>query len=181
MKKYVIFILGLFMVSLGVQVVINMAAKSEARRTDALQQEILTQQQQQETLTLTRTLIQEVILLRAETEELRRQLERWLETWEVDTWEATAYAPLDPAAIEGACYSGDPNITASGQQVKPGVTAAAGPDIEFGTPVYVVGDGPRIVQDRGGRIGSGSIDLAVETREEALKFGRQPVKVVYQR
>ena len=28
--------------------------------------------------------------------------------------EATAYAPIDPQAVEGMCYSGDPWVTASG-------------------------------------------------------------------
>ena len=78
------------------------------------------------------------------------------------------------------CGDGDP-YTASGAEVVPGVTAAAGPDYEFGTRAYVMGDGPRIIQDRGGRIGNGSIDLAVETREEALAWGRRAVKVVYEK
>ena len=37
----------------------------------------------------------------------------------------TAYAPLDPAAVEGMCYSGDPTVTASGEAPVPGATVAA--------------------------------------------------------
>jgi len=134
------------------------------------------------------TLEQENVLLREKVAELREQqaelgsrMEKWLDKWEVEIWESTAYAPLDLLAREGMCYDGDPRITASGVEVVPGVTVAAGPDYEFGTRAYVMGDGPRIIQDRGGRIGNGSIDLAVETREEALAWGRRAVKVVYEK
>ena len=161
--------------------IFGMLAFGLNKQSDSMQHQIADTRQEIERLE------QENVRLRKQLDELRQErqvmerLEQWLETWDVDTWEATAYAPLDPRAVEGMCYSGDPAITASGAEVVPYLTAAAGPDIEFGTPVYVVGDGPRIVQDRGSRIGSGNIDLAVETREEALKFGRQPVKVVYRR
>ncbi len=90
----------------------------------------------------------------------------------------TAYAPLDPRAVEGMCYSGDPNITASGAQVVPGVTVAAGREIPFGTRVWIEGFGMRVVQDRGGRIGSDNLDMAVETRAEAFQVGRQRVRVL---
>ena len=38
--------------------------------------------------------------------------------------EVTSYAPLDPDAVEGMCYSGDPSITATGTTVRYGVAAA---------------------------------------------------------
>ncbi len=96
-----------------------------------------------------------------------------LESWSV--YEATAYAPLDSAAKEGMCYRGDPSITASGAKVVPGITVAAGPDIPFGTEIYIRGLGRRVVQDRGGRITNRSLDIAVSTQEEALRFGRRHV------
>jgi 3D (Asp-Asp-Asp) domain-containing protein len=127
-------------------------------------------------------------LLRERIEELKEQqaelgdrMESWLDTWEVELWESTAYAPLDSRAIPGMCYSGNPQITTSGAKVIPYVTAAAGPGVEFGTKVYVAGDGARIVQDRGGRIGNGCIDLAMKTREEALAWGRRRVPVVIEK
>jgi len=119
--------------------------------------------------------------LHSRQSEILRRMEEWLDAWEVDIWESTAYAPLDPWAREGMCYAGNPRVTASGAEVVPGITAAAGPDIPFGTRAYVMGDGPRIIQDRGGRIENGSIDLAVETRDEALEWGRRTVKVVYEK
>jgi len=114
-------------------------------------------------------------------EQLYQRMQEWLDNWEVSMAEVTAYAPLDPDAVEGMCYSGDPRVTASGERVVPGVTAAAGPDVPFGTRLYVHGHGVRVVQDRGGRIGQGKIDLAVESREEAYAWGRKNVKVVYQK
>ena len=41
-----------------------------------------------------------------------------------DEYIATGYAPLDPGAVCGMCYSGDPTVTASGRETKPGVTVA---------------------------------------------------------
>lgn len=125
-----------------------------------------------------RVRVQELQLLR---EIVLKRMDEWLEEWEVDVWEATAYAPLDSRAKEGMCYSGDPRITASGAEVIPGVTAAAAPGIPFGTRIYICGHGPRIIQDRGGRIGNGCIDLAMKTREEALAWGRRRVPVIWER
>jgi len=148
------------------------------RELDRLQQELQGQELQME---VTRTLLDEVRRLRAENEELRQKMMEWLETWDVVMAEVSAYAPLDPEAAKGMCYSGDPRITASGAEVVPGVTAAAAPGVPFGTRIYICGHGPRIIQDRGGRIGPGKIDLAVESRGKAITWGRRTVKVVYQK
>ena len=75
------------------------------------------------------------------------------------------------------CYEGDPRITASGAPVVPGVTVAAGKELPFGTELYIRGIGKRIVQDRGGAIGRGRLDIAVETQAEAYQFGRRHVLV----
>lgn len=101
-----------------------------------------------------------------------------LKSFEVKTFEATGYAPLDPNAVEGMCYSGDPNITASGRRVQPGITIAAGPGIPFGTWIWIEGYGWRRVDDRGGAIHNNKIDVAFNTRKEALEFGRRQVTVV---
>ncbi len=103
------------------------------------------------------------------------KIEDELNKWSV--YEATAYAPLDPNAKEGMCYEGDPRITASGAPVVPGVTVAAGKELPFGTELYIRGIGKRIIQDRGGAIGRGRIDIAVETQAEAFQFGRRHVLV----
>ncbi|MGI5839303.1 MAG: 3D domain-containing protein [bacterium] len=118
--------------------------------------------------------------LRRENETLRQRMQDWLNEWDVTMAEVTAYAPLDPEAEAGMCYAGNPRITASGALVQPGITAAAGPDVPFGTKVWVAG-AMREVQDRGGRIGNGNIDICVATREEAFRIGRQRAVAVFRR
>ena len=120
-----------------------------------------------------------------EADRLRRQMEieqdvkRLLEIFgDVREFETTAYAPLDPNAIEGMCYSGDPNVTASGGRPIPGETVAAGPGIPFGSRVWIEGIGFRTVNDRGGRITDNHLDIVVASRKEAFAWGRQTVRAV---
>lgn len=113
--------------------------------------------------------------LKKKQSELYQKLEEWLDGWQ--EYDVSFYAPLDPEATEGVCFEGDRAITASGAPVKIGVTAAAGPEIPFGTWIYVQGYGWRQVQDRGGRITEGKLDIAVSTVKEALREGRKKLKV----
>jgi 3D (Asp-Asp-Asp) domain-containing protein len=100
------------------------------------------------------------------------------EAYEVQLMNITMYAPLSASAVEGQDYSGDPSQTASGDEVVPGETAAAGPNIPFGTRIYVEGLGWRTVNDRGRLVGPNNIDLAVPTKEESLEFGKQQRLVI---
>lgn len=100
--------------------------------------------------------------------------------YEVQLMNITMYAPLSVDSVQGLDFSGDPSLTASGDRVIPGKTAAAGPNIPFGTRIYVEGLGWRTVNDRGGAIGPNDIDLAVETQEESIKFGKQQRFVILQ-
>ncbi|MTV47728.1 hypothetical protein GJ688_01865 [Heliobacillus mobilis] len=86
------------------------------------------------------------------------------------TYEITAYT-LSDKGMNGR------GITASGTRAKPGRTIAAGPEIPFGTKVIIEGVGERIVEDRGGAIRHGHIDLLVSDTKTALEFGRQHLKV----
>ena len=86
----------------------------------------------------------------------------------------TAYAPLDPEAVEGMCYSGDPTVTASGEAPVPGETVAAA--LPFGTLLYIEGIGLRRVNDRG--VGPGRIDVVTETRAQAFEIGRSRRRVI---
>ncbi len=54
------------------------------------------------------------------------------------------------------------DLTASMTPVVPGVTAACGPGIPFGTRVFIEDVGWRTCQDRGGAIDNDEIDVAVE-------------------
>ncbi len=94
------------------------------------------------------------------------------------TVSATAYAPLDPLSSRGECYSGDPEVTASGEKVEPGVTVAAGPELPLGTRLLVEGHGEVVVQDRGGAVGGRDLDIAVSDRRTALRWGRRGLRVI---
>jgi len=105
------------------------------------------------------------------------EMENVLE-WDARQMVVTHYAPLDPAAVEGMCYSGDPTVTASGMPSEPGISVAAGSNIPFGTTLYIPGYGYREVHDRGGAIGPDNIDVMIWDRDEAFELGRVE-KTVY--
>ena len=112
-------------------------------------------------------------------QDIRDRLDSLLETFDVaETYTITGYAPLDPQAVYGLDYIGNPAVTASGDRPIPGQTVAADKSIPFGTKVWIEGIGIRTVNDRGGAIKRGRLDLCMETRNEALQFGRQKRKVI---
>lgn len=111
-------------------------------------------------------------------EDISEQNEELLDLLDIQTMNITKYAPLAETAVEGMCYSGNPNITASGQRVEIGKTAAAGPDVEFGTKIIVPGKGTYEVQDRGGAIGNKDLDLTTETTSRAFGFGVREKEVI---
>jgi len=84
----------------------------------------------------------------------------------------SAYAPLDPNAISGMCYSGDPNITASGSRAREGIVATN--FLDFGTEIRIpslFGDKVLVVEDRMSPRFNNTIDVLVSTQEEAVNFG----------
>lgn len=89
---------------------------------------------------------------------------------EMRIMEVTAYT-INDETMDGL------GITASGKRAVVGVTVAAGPEYPFGTKIAIEGVGIRVVEDRGGAIGNGKLDLLMETKKEALKFGRQRLRV----
>jgi len=102
--------------------------------------------------------------------EIQQQL---AENYVIKTAEITGYAPLDPQAKEGLCYSGDPTITASGESTTPGITVAADSSIPFGTWIWIENLGWRRVDDRGGRIKGDRIDVCFLTQKQALNWGKR--------
>lgn len=129
------------------------------------------------------SLREQVRALQTEIKDLKTSVENLMAAvepvdFEIQRWTATAYAPLDPDAVEGVCYSGDPNITASGREIRPGITVAAGPSIPFGTWIWIEGFGWRCVEDRGSAIRDGRVDIAMISRQDALDFGRKEVLVI---
>jgi 3D (Asp-Asp-Asp) domain-containing protein len=85
------------------------------------------------------------------------------------TYKITAYC-----ACKKCCGKSD-GITASGAKVKEGVTIAM-KGLKFGTVVHIEGVGRRVVQDRG--VGSGKIDIYMDSHNEALKWGIKRLRAV---
>lgn len=67
-------------------------------------------------------------------------------------------------------------ITASGTRVKQGRTIAAPSWIPFGTKV-IIGGHEYTVEDRGGYICDNRLDIYMDSREDAVEFGRKEMEV----
>lgn len=81
---------------------------------------------------------------------------------------ATAYSAYDP---------GCSHYTASGTRLCKGVIAVDPSFIPLGTRVYIPGYGEAVAEDTGGAIVGNIIDVAFDTHEEALAFGRQDLEI----
>ena len=95
----------------------------------------------------------------------RLDLSKVKKTW---TMEATAYSPEDP---------GCSGSTSTGSVLKKGIVAVDPRIIPLGTKLYILGYGRAIADDQGGAIKGNIIDIAFDSRAEALRFGRRSVKV----
>lgn len=82
--------------------------------------------------------------------------------------EATAYTADDP---------GNSGITAGGHYLTRGLVSVDPSVIPLGTRLYIEGYGEAIADDTGGAIVGNRIDLGMDSRDEALNFGRQDVVV----
>lgn len=81
---------------------------------------------------------------------------------------ATAYSAYDP---------GNSPYTASGTLVRHGVIAVDPSVIPLGTRVFIPGYGEAVAEDIGWGIQGNMIDVAFDTHEEALMFGRQNIEI----
>ena len=81
---------------------------------------------------------------------------------------ATGYSAYDP----GNCA-----YTAMGTHVRHGIIAVDPNVIPLGTHVYIPGYGDAVAEDVGGAIHGHRIDVAFDTRAEALAFGRQDIEI----
>lgn len=86
------------------------------------------------------------------------------------TVEATAYTQ----SVEEGTADG---ITASGTVVHRGVVAVDPDYIPLGTRLYIENYGYAYAEDTGGAIKGNRIDLFMDSKTEAMQFGRQSVKV----
>ena len=74
-------------------------------------------------------------------------------------------------------YSKVITVEATGSRLKKGIVSVDPRLIPLGTRLYVEGYGYAVADDVGGAIKGHRIDLAYDSRSEALQFGRQTVKV----
>lgn len=86
----------------------------------------------------------------------------------VITVEAYAYSPQDP---------GMGKYTASGTLLRRGVIAVDPNYIPMGTSVFIPGYGVAVAEDIGWNIQGNTIDIAFDTHEEAIWFGRQFIEI----
>lgn len=74
-------------------------------------------------------------------------------------------------------------ITASGERVREWYTIAAGPDIPFGTRIYIPhfrdcpNSGWFVVQDRGPAIRNSCLDIYMKSYDDCIKFGVRELEV----
>ena len=78
-------------------------------------------------------------------------------------------------ASDDECGKSD-GITASGTHAKQGRTIAAPSWIPFGTTVVINGVS-YVCEDRGGFICDNRLDIYMDSREDAIEFGRKEVEV----
>lgn len=82
--------------------------------------------------------------------------------------DATAYSAYDP---------GNGFYTARGTLLRRGIIAVDPNVIPLGTRVYIPGYGEAIADDTGGAIVGNRIDIAFDSHEEAIWFGRQQLEI----
>lgn len=82
---------------------------------------------------------------------------------------ASGYSAYDP---------GNSKHTASGTLVRHGVIAVDPNVIPLGTKVFIPGYGRATAEDIGGDIKGHRIDVAFDSREEALMFGRRDLEII---
>ena len=90
---------------------------------------------------------------------------RYRKTW---VMEATGYSAHDPGCT---------GYTSTGLPLHRGIIAVDPLIIPLGAQVYVMGYGKATAQDTGGAIHGNVIDLAFNSRGEALQWGRKMVRV----
>lgn len=94
------------------------------------------------------------------------------------TFEITAYT----ANYESfGKHPGHPlyGVTASGAYVKENHTIACGPELDFGTRIYIPHFNNEFeCEDRGGAITEGKLDVYMPLVEDAREFGRRELKAI---
>ena len=100
-----------------------------------------------------------------EADRVSRGIPRYREAY---TMRASAYLPSD---------GGGSGITATGIPARHGVVAVDPDVIPLGSRLFIPGYGEAIAADTGGAIVGNTIDLCMESYDEAIEFGRRSVEV----
>lgn len=86
-----------------------------------------------------------------------------------------------PYFVQATGYSsadeGNGEYTCTGTRLHHGIIAVDPAVIPLGTRVYIPGYGEAIADDTGGMIKGDRIDLAFETQQEAIDYGRQNIEI----
>ena len=84
----------------------------------------------------------------------------------------------DKMTVSATAYTATGNGTASGPMPAAGRTIAAGSGLPFGTQVYIPAlGGVYVVEDRGGAISDGIIDIYMNSQDECVNWGRQNLEI----
>ena len=102
----------------------------------------------------------------------------WLDKLNVGEFKATAYTYVLTPGVADINGTGD-GITASGIPVQEGIIAVDPRVIPLGTKVWVEGFGVLLAADTGGAIKGNRIDVFMESREDALRWGIKTIKALY--
>lgn len=111
-------------------------------------------------------------------EELKN--DKILAKWRLKQEAKWSNLPTEKFTVNASAYTAaadecgwNTGITASGIIVKENRTIACAPEFPFGTMIEIEGMGLYRCEDRGGAIKGNKIDIYMETKAEAFKFGRR--------
>ena len=128
---------------------------------------------------------QQIQRIRTENAELIDELERLKQQQQeldeifstLETFTATAYTHVATPGIADINGTGD-GLTATGMQVREGIVAVDPTVIPLGTELYIEGYGKAVAGDTGGAIKGKRIDVFLESRSDAYRWGVREVKIV---
>lgn len=115
--------------------------------------------------------------LQKEVNELDKQIDEFIQKWNIEIFEGTAYAPFDNES--GICADGDPGSTALGYVPGHGYYAVDFDVIPPHSEMWVQGEGLGVAADTGGLIKDRRVDIYRESYRKAMNYGRQRVIVVW--
>ena len=175
-KSHSLIVLVCIAIMIALALVHNAEIMSEKHEAEyQLREEAEKRQEAEESLQELKVKIEK---LEEENKRLLDRLESFLDEFNVSSFTATAYAPFDS---HGLCSDGNPSSTATGTYPTEGRTVAVDPSvIPLGSRLIIEGQGVRVAEDTGGLIKGKRVDIMLDSRREALRFGRQEIKVIYE-